>query len=390
MGRPPLPIGSHGRISVRLGRGGTGFDAYANVRDPDGVTRQVQRAGATKAAATRALQAALAERTGSAAGRLSRDSRVSDVAAAWFQHLERQVASEDASPSTLQTYRGAWDRYIGPAVGSLRLGEASVQACDEFLAELAQRRGSSTTKTCKSVLSGMLGFAARRGALPANPVRDTSRVSTTSRRRPRAMTASERAAWLAKLDVDPAAVRADVPALTRMMLATGCRIGEILALDWEDVDLTDGIVQIRWTLIRVAGEGLVRKSTKSDAGERTLRLPSWAVALLHERWMARFKKDPLTSFYGPVFANRDGGHRDPSNTSRAFREARDRAGFEWVTSHVFRKTVATLMHEDGVPDRDISDQLGHSKVSMTQDHYFGRGVVSERTAVALESILMTQ
>ena len=58
--------------------------------------------------------------------------------------------------------------------------------------------------------------------------------------------------------------------------------------------------------------------------------------------------------------------------SRELREARGSGEFAWVTSHVFRKTCATLLDEGELSARQIADQLGHAKVSMTQDNYLGR------------------
>jgi integrase len=57
-----------------------------------------------------------------------------------------------------------------------------------------------------------------------------------------------------------------------------------------------------------------------------------------------------------------------------------------VTSHVFRKTVATLLDEAGVSARKIADQLGRSQVSVTQDFYMGRKIASDKAARVLEII----
>ena len=58
------------------------------------------------------------------------------------------------------------------------------------------------------------------------------------------------------------------------MLATGCRIGEALAVVWSQVNFELGTVEITHTLVRVKGEGLLRKSTKTRTGERLLQLPT--------------------------------------------------------------------------------------------------------------------
>jgi integrase len=63
-----------------------------------------------------------------------------------------------------------------------------------------------------------------------------------------------------------------------------------------------------------------------------------------------------------------------------------RVGYPWVTSHVFRKTAATLLDEAGVSARKIADQLGHSQVSVTQDVDMGRKIASDDAAQVLEII----
>jgi len=64
----------------------------------------------------------------------------------------------------------------------------------------------------------------------------------------------------------------------------------------------------------------------------------------------------------------------------------DRAGFDWVTSHVFRKTVATRLDEAGLSARQIADHLGHNRPSLTQDVYMGRGLPSPAAAAALQRL----
>ncbi|WP_051569895.1 tyrosine-type recombinase/integrase [Cryptosporangium arvum] len=75
---------------------------------------------------------------------------------------------------------------------------------------------------------------------------------------------------------------------------------------------------------------------------------------------------------GPVFLSARGKLRDPSNTEADQKDAFTYAGYPWLTSHIFRRTVATLMKEAGLTSRAAADQLGNAKVSMTEDHYYGR------------------
>lgn len=60
---------------------------------------------------------------------------------------------------------------------------------------------------------------------------------------------------------------------------------------------------------------------------------------------------------------------------------------EWVTSHTFRKTVATPIDAQGPPARVGADQLGHAQISMTQDVYMGRKSVHTEVADVLDNIV---
>ena len=113
--------------------------------------------------------------------------------------------------------------------------------------------GVATAKTARSVVSGMLGHAARHGAVSTNPVRDTRPLSAGRTNGPRALTHDERIQWLEQLEADQKAVRWDLPDLSRFMMATGVRIGEALALYWEDVDLEAATVTINYTVVRAKG-----------------------------------------------------------------------------------------------------------------------------------------
>src|SRR5918998_4092532 len=167
-----------------------------------------------------------------------------------------------------------------------------------------------------------------------------------------------------------------------MMLATGKRIGENSAITWDALDLETGSVEIRGTVVRIKGQGLrIKCKPKSKAGYRKLRLPSWAVEMLRRRGV---EAEP--NAWDVVFTSPTGLLRDPSNTQADLRDVFGRLGYPWVTSHVFRKTAATLLDEAGVTARKIADQLGQSQVSVTQDVYLGRKIASEDAARVLEII----
>jgi integrase len=189
----------------------------------------------------------------------------------------------------------------------------------------------------------------------------------------------------AALSYDDRAIGRDLPDLVAFLMATGLRIGEACGLAWDAVDLEVGTVEVRTAAIRVRGQGLVVKTTKTDAGTRTLMLPRWCIAMLRDR-ASRLDLDGIGRADQPVFPAPLGGWRAPSNTQADLRDAFATAGVDWVTSHVFRRTVATLMDQAGLSSRAAADQLGHANTSMTTDVYFGRKVATTGAAAVLEAL----
>lgn len=370
MARPHLELGTHGQI--RISADPAGYRAVCRFRDWDGVTRLVQRQAKSKGAAERALALAVRDRGRSGTGHeITPDTKVAALAEKWFSELEGK------SPSTVQAYRDRLDRQILPALGNVRVREISVGLLDRHLAAVRASHGAALAKMTKSVLSGMCGVACRHDAMKSNPCRDVARIPSRPRRAPRSLTVEEVRTVRTWLSEDAKARDRDLPALVAFMVATGLRIGEACAVCWPDVDLDAATVTVSGTVLRVKGQGLVVSRPKSASGERVLELPSWCVALLRQRGPSS----------GPVFpAPRSRNLRDPNNTRRDFREAFHAMGMPGVTSHAFRKTVATLMDEAGLSARSAADQLGHAKPSVTQDVYYGRRRRATGAARVLEQL----
>jgi integrase len=387
MARPALSLGISG--SVYYNRTAHGWRARCYVRDHDGRRRQVERWRKSKAAAAKALGEALRDRFYMAHSEdITPDSKFSVVAELWYSSL----SAEELSPNTLEGYRRRLDMQIIPALGELRLREITVGVIDRHLKTVTTRHGGGTAKMCRSVLSGVFGLAVRHDAVDRNPIRDAGKIKRTApKKAPRSLSLDEARQLIAYMTYHAKSARRDLFGLVMFMMATGLRIGEASAVLWDAIDLVEGTVEVRGTTVRLKGQGLkIKPSPKSPSGWRKLKLPKWAVVMLRlrcETMESGVSEVPVTNGEvwksSPAFPAPMGGLRDPSNTQADLRELFDFCGGEDLTSHTFRKTVASLMDEAGLPTRAASDQLGHSNVSLTQDYYFGRFHVRDTGAAAV-------
>ena len=250
--------------AIRIYRVASGYRARVLVRDPDGRTREMKRTGGSRAAAQRALKEAFRDRVGVDAGTdITSETRVRELAEAWFASLEQQ------SPTTRQSYRNRVDKQILPALGELRLRELSIGTVDRFLKTVTKRSGPAMAKMTRSVLSGMCGMAARHDALDRNPVRDAQVISQPRKAAPKSLTVKEVRQLRALMTYDDKAVERDLPEFVSFMLASGLRIGEASAVTWSALDLDAGTVEVRGTVVRLRCRGLVlMPTTKSGRSSR--------------------------------------------------------------------------------------------------------------------------
>lgn len=384
MARPPTPLGTWGATHIFEVRPGV-FRARARIRDQDGRSRLVSATGTTRAAAERALRQALVERSAPTGDLITADMRLAELADVWLEFL---VAEERIEQTTINEYARVLRSIVLPKLGGLRIQEASTGRLDRFIIGV-RNHSESRQRKAKVVLGAMLDMAVRHDAIAVNPVRTTARLSRT-KQDTRALTAEDLRAvrlavreWMTQDRPGPKPNR-EMADIVDLMLATGCRIGEILALRWTDVTLeTDRpTLSVRGTIKSEPGRGTYRKPRpKSDASQRTVALPPFAVSVLQRRCNETDEPNPLDA----VFATRNGTWHQVSNVERRWRQIRKVSGLEWVTPHTFRKTVATLISER-VDSETAAQQLGHSSASITKEFYISKPTIAADVAHVLEEL----
>jgi integrase len=384
-----MPVGTFGRIDFYT-IGPKRVRARAHIRDYDGVRRPVTRYGPTRAVAERRLREALRDRTGPTEGAVTSETKLRELAGVWLA----EVKASDLADGSKQLYERDLEMKVLPALGGLTCREADVPACDRFLKAVRDNSGSSKARSCKTVLSLMMQLAVRHGAIQTNPVREVARIPRGHRRKARALATEQQDLIRDKVQVDDIAGidQDDVADLIEVLDGTGMRIGEALGLRaphrCDDPICADGstgpqpgVIEVNAIAVRLKGGASIQSRPKSEAGWRVIAVPANVVAVCDRRAILSWPGNPHSLF----FPTKLGGPRDASNANTRIKQAATRVDKDlaWVTSHTFRKTVATRMDEAGLSARAIADHIGHSNPSMTQDVYMGRGVAVAEAATIL-------
>lgn len=374
MPRPPLVIGTWGRIRRTEIRKGL-WVADARYRDHDGVTRQLERTGTTAQKAEDILKEALRDRLTLSGADITAESTVAAVGAVW---LESEIVGEKAL-NTERRYTEILHGVVTPGLGQVRMREISVSRLDRFLKLTTTTRGPATAKVTKTVLSGILGHAARNGAIATNPLRDVATIKQPSKE-VLVLELAQLQELRRGMYADKLAFLQDLPEPIDFMLGTGERIGEVLALRWSDLTLDAAAPKavVRATVVWVNGRGMVlQEFPKSNSSRRELTLPGFLVEMLQKR-----SEQQRPNELGLVFPSARGSIREPANLRRQWRVLREKLGYEWVVPHTFRKSVATLA--DDV--EKASQQLGHSGTATTKKNYIPKTHVGPDLRDVLDQI----
>lgn len=291
-----------------------------------------------------------------------------------LEYLDRWLS--DSVRGTVRESTYSRDKYllrnhIKPALGRLKLANLNAMHLQRLYRDrLDEGLSGSTVQKLHHVLHKALGQAVKWDLIPRNPA-DAVKAPTPSSKEMHTL-ATEQAR--AMLDV---ARGGRLEALYVLALHTGMRIGEVLAINWADVDvdLDAATVQVRRTLTRGEdGRGyVVGASTKSGKG-RLVRLTPRAVEAL-KRHRARqagekLKAGGLYRDQDLVFAGEGGNPINPSNLRNwSFKPLLERAGLPRITFHDLRHKCASLQFERNVHPKHVQELLGHASVAIALDTY---------------------
>ena len=293
---------------------------------------------------------------------------VAEFLAQWLKHSKSEIGTK-----THERYSEIVDKHLVPAVGHhalTRLTPTHVQ--DHYATALDSGRldgkGGLAPRTVlhhHRVLHTALEHAVRLGLLARNPT-DATKPPRPDSHEIDALGSADMRRFLDATRSHP------LHCIVLLAATTGMRRGELLALRWADVNLDVGAVEVRRSLSETKA-GLAFKAPKTSKAERRVPLLPQAVTALRAHHAAqareRLAAGPSYDNKDLVFAEPDGSIVRPSRFSSRYKRLVVSVGFTSLRFHDLRHSHATLLFQEGVHPKVVSERLGHSNVNITLNTY---------------------
>lgn len=308
---------------------------------------------------------------------------VGDLLDEWLKTIAPSL-----KPYTLQTYRYTQSRYISPYIGHIRLSQLEPLHLQRLYGQLVDQglhRGAAQVHT---VLHRALKIAVLWNWLTDNPADKVLKPSYRPERKDvwsqeelSLFLEATQGHWLHPLWVT--------------LISTGMRLGEALALRWEDIGLVGRTLSIRRSIQRI-GKEWVETTPKTRAGERAITVPPEAIeALKRQRIIQaerRLRAGPSREGSGLVFTGpspvKDGQPLFPSVAEHSIKKTCQRLRIKPVSPHGLRHLHASLLLSKGLPVTNVAQRLGHANPAITMQVYaHAMKRQDEEAARAIQAVL---
>lgn len=301
----------------------------------------------------------------------AREEKLEKYAIWWV----RSVKANRVRNSTASNYEYRLRHWILPHLGQYKLSSIEPAFIEQWLNQLkAQGLGTKTINGARAVLSGVLGYAHKSGTLNRNPV-----AVVSPHRRKRGEKTQVKEPWTTEeLTLALIAVQhTKFDLLTHLGAIYGLRRGEILGLQWSDLDQDSGVLSIRRTLKETrsydeAGFTRSRLETEEPKTLRSARRLQISETVMHAILRHREHVERMKALAGENWAESDwmipsekGTAWNPNNALRQFKTFCQRSNIRVIRIHDMRHTAAVQGLARGVRLEAVSQALGHSRPETT-------------------------
>ena len=291
---------------------------------------------------------------------LNENMKFEDLVEWYFENY----APNRLKPCTIYTYKGQVDNHLLPVFGNKKLKEFSSGMLTRFFNELSLN--PSTCKKLYTILESIFTRAVEQGFIKETPCRNV--ILPKQDKVKRQSLTSEQAKELLQM-VEP---YSQLNTIIKVLLFTGMRSGEALGLQWQDIDFDRHLIHVVHSLADVGGKHFLQEpKTKTSVRYIGMSQALETILIEHRAEQENVKAIVGESYQYPdmVFTSATGNYLDRASLLTQFKRLIKDTDFSWASLHTLRHANATLLINNGVDLKIVSEHLGHSGVGVTADTY---------------------
>ena len=302
----------------------------------------------------------------------------------WLKNHKLEV-----KPQTYSQTVSELKTHLLPVFGNIRVEKITLPMVQVFVNKIANNPnlGSVSLKIILSINKRILKYAVKLQLITVNPADNIivpkNKKNISQKKELKYFETNQLKQFKDYLDKLPNTFRNYYhKTLYDTLLATGLRIGEAVALEWSDIDLDNGYIDVNKTLVWSRME---TNSPKSMAGYRKIPIDRNTVLMLR-LYKARQHQCFIEHGYGGkmaehVFSNGLYAYPSREGLQKTLTKHLKLAGLPYLTLHAFRHTHASLLLNAGISYKELQHRLGHSTLAMTMDTYSHLSKEKEKDAV---------
>jgi len=308
----------------------------------------------------------------------------------YYQHWIELKKPPRIKIKTYESYKQMYKLYIKPKLGNTKLQKLTTAQLNLFFTNLLKTLSPASVVRIKAILSSMINTAITENILAVNPIHNIQTIKKDITYEINVLTEEQIGLLLEtakKLQYAKGGGHKHTYHAVLLALATGARIGEIMAFKWDNIDTDNHTLSIKENIVEVKG-GIKFDTPKSKASNRTISVaPAVLEEILKRKDVApeseekqkdvspklndeQPKEDEELKEVSPlVFHTKAGKPVSPSNMSRAFRGLLEKCNLTGFRFHDLRHTHATQLLCNGVDISEVASRLGHDNPAVTLKVY---------------------
>ena len=323
---------------------------------------------------------------------------------------KRDYGSKELAPSTYKRYLGILESRIIPFFGHFRVDKIKPTDIMQFYdllskdTQIVRRKNNNGKKTGKPLspktilehhrlLRAMLQKAVYWQMIVSNPAERVQAPKTKKPKRKYYDDEQSKALISGLMKLTEEQFKYKVAII--LTIFTGVRLGELMGLEWDDINFREGIVSINRSSQYLADKGVFTKVPKTESSIRDVAIPDFVVSLLEEYkcWYdeQKYQYGELWIDSNRLFVQADGRPMHPSTISKWFEKFVAQIGLPVINFHGLRHTNATLLIAQNIDVSVVAARLGHAQITTTLNFYVHPIISHNKTAgFALENLLLPQ